>query len=95
MFTFKKDPDAKLDFKFDWSAWLTAGESIDNYSLELFSDEESPVVLKIDSDSNLGDSIIVWLSAGTHGVLYEARCEIETNQNRTDERTMLISCKDR
>ncbi|GGR51974.1 phage fiber-tail adaptor protein [Streptomyces roseolus] len=90
MRTWEKDPQAVLDWMFDWSNWLAAGESISG----------TPVVtvdsgLTKDSQSNTTTKVTCWLSGGTLGATYKVACRITTNQGRTDERTIAIRVTDR
>ena len=95
-----KDPDAVLDYKFDWAAetngtgtsdWLTAGETISDHTID--ADAGITVDSSVLSDGNT--SVTVWLSGGTAGTEYKVRCEIDTSASRTDERTMKIKCEER
>lgn len=95
MSVYFKDPDAILDYSFDWSDWLQAGETISSRVTEVVSDAEDPPDLTIDSDQESGGIVTVWLSGGTALVAYSVRCEIETSGNRTDERTMIIRVEER
>lgn len=86
----KKDPEAELDWAFDWSNWLSASETIVG----------TPVItvesgLTKDSQSNTATKATVWLSGGTLGTTYKVTCRITTNQGRTDERTIGIRVTDR
>jgi hypothetical protein len=89
MTIFYKDPDAVLDYGFDWSSWLDVGETISSYTI----DEDTGIT--VDSDSESAGVITVWLSGGTAGETYAVRCEIVTSDSRTDERTMIIKVKER
>jgi len=70
-----KDPDAVLDFKFDWKTnsngrgfadWLDAGETITSITIT------AAIGIIIDSSSitDTGTTVTVWLSGGTAGVEY-------------------------
>jgi hypothetical protein len=87
--TFEKDPDAVLDYQFDWSDWLAEGDSISSYTI----DEDTGIT--VDSSSNDADSVTVWLSGGTALENYVVRCEIVTSDGRTDERSMLLRVRER
>jgi hypothetical protein len=89
MRTWSKDPNAVLDWAFDWSRWLSTDEEVSSAEVEV--DEG----LTKDSQSNTTDTVTVWLSGGTLGVTYEVTCRITTNQGRTDERTIGIRVTDR
>lgn len=98
--TFIKDPDAVLDYKFDWKAltngtgttdWLQSGETIASRTI----DADSGITVDSSSITDTNTSVTVWLSGGTAGVDYDVRCEIVTSAARTDERTMVIECRER
>jgi hypothetical protein len=82
--SFLKDPDAKLDYKFDWSEWLETGEKITSFSLIISTG------LTEFSSSNDDDSVTVWLTGGTSGITYQVTCRITTDSNptRIEDRTM-------
>ncbi len=98
--SFTKDPDAVLDYKFDWKAlangngtsnWLASGETISTRTVTVASG------LTKDSDSitDTSTSVTVWLSGGTAGTDYTVACKIVTSASRTDERTIRISVSQR
>ena len=98
--TFIKDPDATLDYKFDWRAltngtgdsdWLAAGETISSHTI----DADSGVTVDSSSQTDTNTSVTVWLSGGTADTDYAVRCEVVTSDSRTDERTMTIQCRER
>ena len=84
-----KDTDAVLDYVFDWSNWLESGETISSHTITVESG------ITVDSSSESGGLVTVWLSGGTSGSNYTVACKIVTSASRTDERTILIRCKDR
>ena len=81
---FTKDPDAVLDYKFDWSDWLASSEAISSYTITVASG------LTKDSDTESGGVVTIWLSGGTAGTTYTVACKIVTDGGRTDERTIEI-----
>lgn len=91
--TFIKDPSAVLDYSFDWKTkdWLQVGETIESYVITV------PSGLTKDSDSKSGGIVTVWLSGGTAGENYVVACLITTDNTpvRTDERSILIRCRER
>ena len=89
MASFIKDPDAVLDFAFDWSSWLAESETINTYTVTVESG------LTKDSDSQANGKVTVWLSGGTAGNWYTVACRIVTSASRTDERTMRIRVEER
>lgn len=88
---FTKDPDAVLDYKFDWSDWLTGGETISTATIT----EGSGITVDSDSITDTSTSVTVWLSGGTAGTMYNVACLITTSASRTDERTIKIRCTER
>jgi hypothetical protein len=84
-----KDPDAVLDWKWDWSEWLASGETIAT-SLVTVS---AGIVL--DSSTHSLTSVTAWLSGGTDGQIYRVSARVTTNQNRTDERSITIRVTER
>lgn len=87
---FEHDPDAALDYSWDWSAWLTAeADTLSTYTVTV------PAGLTLDSDSETGGVVTAWISGGTAGTSYEVLCEIVTAGARTDQRTMTLRCKNR
>ena len=89
MSIFIKDPDAVLDFSFDWTTWLDVAETIDDYTID------ADTGITVDSDGEVDGVVTVWLSGGTAGLTYAVRCEIDTTDSRTDERTIMIQVKER
>lgn len=87
--TFIKDPDAVLDYTFDWSSWLQGGETISSQTID--ADDG----ITVDSTSANDTGVTVWLSGGTVGERYKVRCEITTSGSRTDERTMTFIIRQR
>lgn len=97
---FVKDPDAVLDYKFDWAAstngsgtsdWLASGETISSYTITA----DSGITVDSDTRTDTNTSVTVWLSGGTAGSTYDVACKIVTSDSRTDERTMKIVVQER
>lgn len=88
-----KDPDAKLDFGFNWrdplSPWLEDDETISSYTLTI------PTGLTKVSDSKSDGLVTVWLSGGTDKTWYNVSCRITTSKGRIDERTIQIQIQER
>jgi hypothetical protein len=89
MSIFSKDPDAVLDYSFDWSAWLGGAETISSYTIDVDTG------ITVDSDSESSGVVTVWLSGGSVGTTYAVRCEIVTSDSRTDERTLFVKVRQR
>ena len=99
-----KDPDAVLDYKFDWAAltngsgssdWLAAGETISDHTITITPVTASPLTKDSSAETDANTSVTVWLSGGLAGSEYKVACLIETSASRTDERTLKIKCEER
>lgn len=94
-----KDPQAILDYKFDWAPltnnrgltdWLEEGESIVSYTVTV----PEGVTKLSDSLVENNTAVVVWLSGGSHNVDYPITCQIVT-ATRTDERTVVLPVRQR
>ena len=94
----RKDPNAKLDYPFDWRAktnghgdsdWLAPSEMIVSYVITV----DDGLTLLSSSQSN--GIVTAWISGGEVGKWYKVACKIETNMGRIDERTMHIRVEER
>ena len=92
-----KDPSAVLDYAFDWTGWLAAGETIavDSETGEKLITITADTGITVDSSTESDGKIIVWLSGGTAGINYKVACKITTSAGRTDERTIWIKVTNR
>lgn len=82
-----KDPDAVLDFVVDWATWLGA-DTISGTPVWTV-----PAGLTKDSQSNTTTTATAVISGGTAGTDYAVGCKIATAGGRTDERTLIIRCR--
>lgn len=84
-----KDPSAVLDYAFDWTGWLAAGETITDHTIT------ADTGITVGSSTESDGKVTVWLSGGTAGINYKVACLVETSTGRTDERTLWIRVVDR
>lgn len=104
MNTFIKDPDAILDFVFDWAPntngregattdWLESGETIASVTVTA----SSGITVVKNSITDTNTSVTVWLSGGTAGSKETVACKITTSTSpaRVDERTINLLIKER
>lgn len=91
MADFIKDPNAVLDYGFDWSDWLQSGETITS------STWINPDSITVNSSSNLPESTVIWVSGGTAGKTYRLTNRVVTNNSpaRTEDRTLTIEVQER
>lgn len=87
--TFTKDPEAVLDYIFDWSDWLASGETIQTASITV----QSGITLA--STINSTTAVVGWISGGTVNTTYRVECKIVTSAGRTDVRGIQIRVADR
>lgn len=86
---FDKDPNAILDYQWDWADWLAVGETI---STAVFT---VPTGLTLSSQSNTTTTATAFLSGGTVDDGYKVTCRITTNQGRTEDRSIYLRCRER
>ena len=88
---FVKDPDAVLDFGWDWSDWLNPGDQITSSTWLVSSPELIP------SDETFSaDKTLLVLSGGVLFQSYDVTNRITTTPgNLTEDRTMRIDIQNR
>ena len=88
---FVKDPNAKLDYTIDWSAWLAANTD----TISAATVPTAPAGLTIQSPVTFtATQTTVWISGGTAGSSYDVAVHIVTAGGRQDDRTITITCKE-
>ncbi|WP_299663810.1 hypothetical protein [uncultured Ruegeria sp.] len=88
--SFVKDPEAVLDYLFDWSEWLAAdGDTITDHTVTVSTG------LTLASSTRTTTAVTVWLSGGTLGQQYTVDCRITTTLGRTASRKMTFLIQDR
>jgi hypothetical protein len=93
-FAIYKDPNAVLDYRFDWQGddpgpWLADAETISTSTWTV------PTGITKDSDSKTDTTATIWLSGGTAGVTYDVVNRITTSAGRTEDRTLQVVCVER
>ena len=94
MSVYKIDPDAVLDFQFDWSDWLDDDTEEAISTAVIVIDPTGELVAADDPAVNSG-VVTYWLSGAVATKRYLVSCKITTTGSREDERTMTINCFDR
>lgn len=90
---FLKDPEAVLDYQFDWSEeWLEGGEPPERILTHVIT---VPPGMTLDKSEEADGKIAVWLSGGLGGKTYRVECKVTTNRGRTDERSIFIDVRER
>lgn len=84
--TYLHDPQARLDYSWDWAAWLAAGETITAHSL-------APTTgVTVEASAVAGGVVTAWVTATVGGTI---TCHITTSQGRQDDRTIILQVVDR
>lgn len=84
-----KDPDARLDYAWDWSAWLEDGETITSHTVTV----ESGDVVIDGTPQEAAGVVTAWLEAGTTRSV--VTCHIVTSEGREDDRSRTITIRER
>ena len=90
-----KDPQAVLDYPFNWADWLAGIE--DTYASHEFviaNPEGAAQPLAVVSSSEDAGVITAFVSGGTLGLTHGLTCRITTNGGRVDDRTLFFKIKD-
>jgi hypothetical protein len=90
MTTFKKDPDAVLDYTFDWSAYLAPIS--DTIASATFVADTG---LTTTNPSHTTTTATVFVSGGTAGQSLNLTCRIVTSSGRTDDRSVTLKIANR
>lgn len=85
--SFVKDPNASLDYEWDWAAWLD-GDTIASHTVVATG-------LTVVSSTASTTAVVAWLSGGTAGATYVATCHIATAAGRQDDRSITIRVENR
>lgn len=85
----KKDPDATLDWIFDWTPWLGEFETITD---AIFITDPGIVVTAY---AHTSKTATVWLSGGTEGQVYRVTNRVTTTDGRIDDRSFTLRCTQR
>ena len=90
MTPFIQDPNAVLDYPFDWSTYLGGDDTIQTSTFVA----DSGVV--VESDAILNPlTTVVWLSGGTKGKRYSITNHVLTVGGREDDWTIYVLVKER
>lgn len=85
----KKDPDATLDWIFDWTPWLGDFETIIDAQFIV-----DPGIV-VESFSHTQRTATVWLSGGNESQVYRITNRITTSDGRIDDRSFTLRCTQR
>ena len=83
MTTYKKDPNATLDYTFDWTAYLAPLADTITSAAWVLGD-----TLTMVSQTHTTTTATIFVSGGTLGNIATLTCRITTAGGRTDDRTV-------
>lgn len=87
MTPYEQDPNATLDYPFDWSEWLASAGNDTIQSSQFIADSG----ITVESDAILDESnTIVWLSGPVEGKRYGVTNRIDTVGGRTEDWTIYV-----
>ena len=93
-----KDPNAVLDYIFDWTLWLDkVGDALATHLPAVIGSDPASNAAVVTSAIS-GKMVIIWVSGGVPGETVALRCRITTSltpQPRTDDRTVFLKIKER
>lgn len=96
-YTIIKDPNAVLDYTWDWTAWLAAAktpaDTIASATVTL-TGSATAVVNSVAFDTT---KVTAWIGGGAVGDTIAVRCRITTANApaRIEDRTVYLKCKER
>lgn len=93
-----KDPNAVLDYIFDWTEWLDAnGDTIVDKDVAVTGEVGSTIAVDQAVIAGASKKVIAWVSGGTPGETCALRCRITTSNApaRIDDRTVYLKIKER
>lgn len=88
------DPDAVLDWRFDWASWLTDGDTITTATVTDTTGTTEPTIT-IGAVTHDTTSVTVWLSGGVASQQARLTCHITTSHGRQDDRVLRLHITDR
>jgi len=86
-----KDPDAVLDYFFDWSEWLQDGELIETSTYIV----AGSATLELFDETIDGGHTKFWARGGDAGDVAKVTNRVSTNQGRVDDDTATLRIKSR
>ncbi|MFZ5667201.1 MAG: hypothetical protein ACOY7L_18450 [Pseudomonadota bacterium] len=86
----KKDPAATLDYAVDWSDWLAADETIEDYRVICEDDD-----IEISTPVETAGVVRFQVGGGLAGADYYLTIEVSSSSGQIDQRTLLIPVRER
>lgn len=90
------DPDARLDYYWNWTEWLKEGETIVDFNISFTPPQDADGLTEDDSDIYVGGKqVVAWLTGGEVNTAVGVTCHIKTSEDREDDRTLDIWVEER
>ncbi len=90
-----KDPDAVLDYTFDWTDWLASASTPPDTIVSGQCAISGDSAASISSVSFDQQRVTAWVQGGTVGAKATLRCRITTAAGRIDDRSVFLKIKER
>jgi hypothetical protein len=87
MKTWNKDPSAVKDYYWDWTKWMTPGDSLSTIAFDTTN------TLVVDSYEVIGSKVKAMVSGGDPNSEGIISCSIVTSQGRVDTKSALFIIK--
>lgn len=88
-----KNPGASLDYSFDWSPYVAAGQTIAASRWKVLPVEPGGVTALVNSFAST--TALVELTGGVAGRVYRITNQVNFSDGRADERTVELRVEDR
>ena len=97
--TFTKDPNATLDYRYDWASktngtgssdWLAPGETISSFTII----PDTGITVVSSTLVSGSTAVVVFISGGTDNTNYQIECQITTSLGKTDERSIYLKVRE-
>lgn len=98
----EKDPNAILDYLWNWGGWLADGETIASadvlpVGVALAAGKPAPAIVAGSSAAGAvaNGAVLAWLSGGVVDADASATCRVTTSAGRVDDRTITFTIVER
>ncbi len=85
-----KDPDAVLDYIFDWSEWLNVDDEISSATISITPTGHTKDI-EVKQETALPTRHIIWLSGGRLNNKYNITSKIVTKDGREQEMSVTLT----
>lgn len=92
MSSFRKDADARIDYKLDWTQWLNGDDIVSAYAFIDSPGTAAVSAVKIAASyvSANQEVHVIWLSAGVELTEYQITSRVWTSAGRRDDESFFV-----